>query len=132
MCVDAAGAPGSAVPTGFCHTIVWNADTFEEMLRRFAGADPRPMDPDTYRCETIDGAPLDPTEAAANSLLHSFRRVVVNGAGVTIDAGRKRLFDGVLKDLVGIQTGTTCVWPGCCVPVSRCETDHLQEHMLFK
>ncbi len=128
MCVDAAGAPASAVPTGFCHNIVWSAETYEEMLRRFAGAEPRPMDPDTFRCETPDGVQLDPTEAAANSLLHSFRRVVVNAASVTIDAGRKRLFDGVLKDLVGIQTGTTCVWPGCCVPVTRCETDHLREH----
>ena len=98
------------------------------MLRRFAGATPRPLDPDTHRCETIDGIQLDPTEAAANSLLHSFRRVVVDSASVTIDAGRKRLFEGVLKDVVNIQSGSTCVWPGCHIPTSRCETDHLREH----
>ena len=22
----------------------------------------------------------------------------------------------------------TCVWPGCCVPTSDCEADHLVEH----
>ena len=99
------------------------------MLRRFAGAKPRPLDPDTHRCETIDGIQLDPTEAAANSFVSSFRRVVVNTAGVTIDAGRKRLFEGVLKDLVRIQTRTgTCVWPGCHVPITNCETDHLKRH----
>ena len=129
MCIDAAGADGSAVPPGFCHTIVWSADTYEEMLRRIDGADPQPMDPDTYRCETVDGVALDPTEMATNSLLHSFRRVVVNAASVTIDAGRKRLFEGVLKDVVRIQTRTgTCVWPGCQVPATRCETDHLRRH----
>ena len=128
MCADAAAAPGSPVGPGFCHNIVWSAETYEEMLRRFAGATPRPLDPDTHRCETIDGVQLDPTEAAANSLLHSFRRVVVDSASVTIDAGRKRLFEGVLKDVVNIQSGTTCVWPGCHVPTSRCETDHLREH----
>lgn len=128
MVIDAAGADGSAVPPGFCHDIVWHADTIEELLRRFAGADPRPLDPDTYRCETIDGTPLDPTEAAANLLVSSFRRVVINSASVTIDAGRKRLFDGVLKTVVRIQSGTTCVWPGCQCPATNCETDHLREH----
>ncbi len=129
MCVDAAGADGSAVPPGFCHKIVWHAETFEEFLRRFAGAAARPMNPDTYRCETLNGQPLDPTEAAANALVSSFRRIVVNSAGVTIDAGRKRLFTGVLKDLIRIQTRAgTCVWPGCHVPVTACETDHLERH----
>lgn len=128
MCVDAAAAPGSAVPPGFCHDVVWSADTFEEMLRRVDGEEPRPHNPDTYRCETLDGVPLDPTEAIANALVSSFRRVVIDSASVTIDAGRKRLFEGVLKTVVRIQSGTTCVWPGCHAPVTRCETDHLQRH----
>jgi hypothetical protein len=125
---DAAGADNIAVPVGFCHNIVWSADTYEEMLRRLDGQHPEPLDPDTHVCQTIDGTPLEPTEAAANSLLHGFRRVVIGADSVTLDAGQKRFFTGVLRTVIRVQSGTTCIWPGCCVPVSRCETDHLIEH----
>ena len=61
---DAAGADGSAVPRGLCTTLCGRpkpmkrccADSTAKTLSRF--------DPDTYRCETIDGVPLEPTEAA--------------------------------------------------------------------
>ena len=52
---DAAAAEHGAVPPGFCHNIVWSPETFEEMLRRIDGEDPEPLDPDTHRCETVDG-----------------------------------------------------------------------------
>ncbi len=126
---DAAAAEHGAVPPGWCHDVVWSPDTFEEMARRFAGADPQPLDPDTHRCETIDGIQLEPTEAFANALIHSIRRVIINAAGVTIDMGRKRRFEGALRDAINIQTQpATCVWPGCWVPASKCEGGHLHDH----
>mgnify|MGYP001827915742 CR=1 FL=1 len=124
---DAAGSPHGAVPSGYTHNVVWSADTFEEMLRRLSGQPTRPFDDDTYRCETIDGVQLDPTEAIANALVSSVRRVVVDAAGVVLDVGRKRRFTGALRDAVNLQSDR-CVWPGCEVPATRCEADHLHEH----
>lgn len=129
---DAAGADGSAVPPTFTHNIVWSADTFEEMVRRFSGETPEPHDPDTFRCDTIDGSPLHPTEVMAAAVdspaLHSFRRLVIGADGVTLDMGRKRRFTGPLADAIRIQAGTRCVWPGCSVPVSRCQLDHIHDY----
>lgn len=125
---DAAGADGSAVPPGFCHNILWSAEAYEEMLRRFAGAAPRPHDPDTYRCQTIDGVPLEPTEAAANAMVGAVRRVVINANGVVLDMGHKRFFTGALRDAINLQSSGRCVWPGCQVPATRCEADHMHDH----
>jgi hypothetical protein len=85
------------------------------------------MDPDTFRCETIDGVPRDPTEAFANAVTNKIRRVVIDATGVVIDKGSARLFTGLARDAVRIA-GRECFWPGCWVPASRCETDHLHDH----
>jgi hypothetical protein len=78
-------------------------------------------------CRTGDGHDVDPTEAAANSLLHKVRRVIVDAAGVVIDLGRARRFTGSART-AATATYTHCVWPGCHAPASRCEIDHLHEH----
>jgi hypothetical protein len=124
---DAAGAPEGAVPPGYTHTVVWTEAAYEEMLARIAGRHPRPFHMDTFRCETLDGYPLDPTEAAANALLHSFRRAIVDSAGVVIDLGRARRFTGNAR-LAAMLQSDTCVWPGCEVAVTRCEIDHVHDH----
>ena len=125
---DATRAQDSAVAPGFCHNIVWSADTYTEMLERVAGADPEPIDPDSYTCRTIDGVPLDANEAIVNSITNTFRRIVVDAAGVTLDMGHKRRFTGALRDAIFIQSNRTCIWPGCEVPASDCEADHVVEH----
>ncbi|MEM7286863.1 MAG: DUF222 domain-containing protein [Actinomycetota bacterium] len=125
---DAARGDDSAVPPGFCHNVIWSADTYEEMLRRLDGQQPQPFDPDDYCCETTDGVKLDPTEAITNSLQHSFRRVVVDAAGVVVDMGRKRFFTGPLRDAVNIAADGRCIWPGCWTPASKCEADHVTDY----
>jgi hypothetical protein len=97
------------------------------MLRRLEGAEPEPHDADTYRCETLDGVPLEPVEAAAASLVQQVRRVVVDAAGVVIDLGRARAFTGGARTAVQLST-SHCPWPGCPVPASHCEIDHTHEH----
>jgi hypothetical protein len=88
--------------------------------------DPPPDPPSTvgFRCSTLDGHQIDPTEAAAAALIGHVRRVVVGADGVVIDLGRRRrLFTGPAQLAVMLNT-TTCTHPGCHTPASRCQTDH--------
>ncbi len=124
---DAVANKAGMAPSRFVHNIVWSSDAWEEMLRRFAGGVPQPSDPDTFRCETIDGLPLDPTEAFANAVVNKIRRVVIDAKGVVIDMGTARKFTGLARDAVRIA-GRECFWLGCWVPASKCETDHLHDH----
>jgi hypothetical protein len=79
-----------------------------------------------FRCETLDGHPVDPTEAFANALTGRVRRAVVGWDGVVLDhSGHHRLFTGALRAAV-LMSCPTCYWPGCNQPTSRCQTDHLQ------
>lgn len=119
--------------------LVLDQATFERHLRRFCGDDPGPDprratlltdDPSPgampARCETLDGLALDPAEVAAQALVGHVRRGVVGADGVTIDLGRTtRLFTGPAQLAVRLQR-TTCYWPGCHVPVSHCQSDHLE------
>lgn len=124
---DAAGAAASPVGVEFVHTIVWDAATFEETMRRLSGEEPQPLDPETAICRTIDGTALEPIEAGANALVRMFRRAVVDGAGVTIDLGRARRFTGGARLAVQLND-EHCPWPGCRVPISSCEIDHTTDH----
>lgn len=78
-----------------------------------------------FRCGTIDGRPLDPTEVAVATLVGHIRRVVTGADGVVLDAGRKdRCFTGARQLAVRLSS-TTCVWTACDVPSSECQCDHL-------
>lgn len=84
-----------------------------------------PKDGTGFRCDTLDGTPVDPAEATANALLGHVRRVVVGTDGVVVNMGRKtRLFTGPRRLAVLIGE-TTCYWPGCNAPVTQCQADHL-------
>jgi hypothetical protein len=51
--------------------------------------------------------------------------VVLDGAGVVVDMGRKqRLFTGALRDAV-LFGSRRCTWCGCNVPGSVCQADHV-------
>ncbi|WP_426573490.1 DUF222 domain-containing protein [Aquihabitans sp. McL0605] len=79
----------------------------------------------TYRCETLDGHPIDPSQAVAHALLARVRRVVFDARGVVIDLGeRQRLFTGSARLAVQLAH-THCYWPGCQVPATACQADHL-------
>ena len=124
---DAAANTDGMAPLTITHGIEWSASTYEEMARRFAGAAPQPFDVDDYKCESINGHPLDPTEAFANSIVNKIRRVVIDASGVVIDQGRARSFTGAAREAVRI-TGRQCYWIGCWLPATSCETDHLHDH----
>ncbi|MFN3219724.1 MAG: DUF222 domain-containing protein [Acidimicrobiales bacterium] len=93
---DAANS-SPTVPASFTHSVIWSSETFETMARRYAG-DTGATDPDTYRCETIDGVPLDPTEAIACAMVHAIRRMIVDARGTVIDLGERRFFTGAARD----------------------------------
>ncbi|MEZ5410064.1 MAG: DUF222 domain-containing protein [Acidimicrobiales bacterium] len=143
---DAAGAPADTSRPAIVHNIVWSADTYLA-LADLLGADAAALDthwsasltdatvqrdqwcdPDTYRCSTLDGVPLEPVEQFFSSLANHVRRVIVNTKGVVIDLGRKaRLFTGSARLAAQLQS-PRCIWPGCDHPTTRCEIDHLLDH----
>ena len=77
-----------------------------------------------FRCGTIDGHPLDPTEVVVATLIGQVRRVVVGADGVVLDMGRTtRLFTGA-RQLAVRLADRACIWTGCEVPSSQCQSDH--------
>ncbi len=122
----ATGEPGGVTPQ-LVTNIVMDWATYQRELRRLTGAPVDPADPndDSYKCSTIDGHPIDPTEATAASLTSLVRRHVIGADSVTIDSGRKqRLFRGSAA-LAARLSSVYCYWPGCYVPTSQCQIDHL-------
>jgi len=115
--------------------IVIDHETFETITRRIA-EDDRPVirrpevplvddRPVGFGCSTLDGHTIDPTEAVANALIGHVRRVVMGAGSMVIDLGRRRrLFTGAAQLAVKLA-GTHCYWPGCHVPVTACQTDHM-------
>lgn len=78
-----------------------------------------------YRSGTIDGHPLHPSEIVAATVVGHVRRVVMGSNGVVLDMGRRaRLFRGARRTAIQL-TNTTCTWPGCEVPVTHCQADHI-------
>ena len=144
--IDAAANPNSAVPADFVHNIIWDGETFEAMAEKFFvdADDTHPAESvaadsadrehphdceeaDKIGCQTIDGVVVDPTEMFAVSIISKIRRVLIDTKGTVIDQGMARRFTGSGRLAVQLAH-TRCVWPGCCAPTSRCETDHLLEH----
>lgn len=124
---DAVANRAGMVQASSVHNIVWSAEAYQEMVRRYAGAVPQPFDPETFRCETTDGHKLDPTEAFADSVLNKIRRVVIDARGVVIDMGTARLFTGLARYAAQLAD-SECYWPGCWVRASQCQIDHLHDH----
>jgi len=93
-----------------------------EVARQSKWIDARPFLP------AVDEAlALGSTEAFSNSILNEIRRVVVNAKSTVIDLGRKRFFTGHARHAVMLQSNE-CVWPGCEIPTTKCQADHLTEH----
>ncbi len=62
-----------------------------------------------------------------DSFHHHLRTVLVTDGQPTHVGSRRRLFTGRNRLAVKLQS-TTCIWPGCWVPTSACEADHIQPH----
>ena len=125
--LDAAANPNSSARGKTVHNIVWTAETYAEMLRRFAGAEPTPFDLDTYRCSTVDGDPINPAEAFIDSLTSQIRRIVIDARGVVIDMGEARFLTGLARLAMQISNDECC-WPGCHLPTTACQADHILAH----
>lgn len=123
-----ASKPGSKSP-GIVTTIVADHTTWSRELDRLLGLDVAPRDPfdPRYRCETLGGIRIDAREMFAASLAGQFRRAVVDAAGVTIDLSRKERFF-VRNARLAVQLSSPhCLWPGCQVPTTSCEIDHITQ-----
>ena len=88
-----------------------------------------PVAPSRYRdvtCRTNTGRALDPYEVVKLIYWAEVRRAIIDDLGVVIDLGRRRrCFTGAAREAAKL-TSLGCDWPGCDVPPSRCQIDHVQ------
>jgi hypothetical protein len=126
MAEDAAANTASSVRVKRVHNIVWQGDTAEELFRRWNGLPLQRLSPDDYGVTDLDGHPIHAPSAIAELVTGSFRRVVQDAAGITIDLSvEQRFFTGLTRLGVELQTDE-CYWPGCHRPVTQCHIDHLR------
>ena len=83
IAADAVNSDRPSAPVNTTHHIVYDAETAEELIRRWVDAPARILDPGKYNISDIDGHPIAASEAFADLLQSSFRRVIQNAAGVT-------------------------------------------------
>ncbi len=98
-------------------------DAFYAMCLRAASTEPGGTGPEIVTNVVIDDTTYERTLRA---LATGVRPEADIGAdGVVIDLGRSvRLFTGLAR-LAAQLANTECFWPGCHVPVSQCQIDHL-------
>lgn len=117
-------------PTQVVNLLV-GEQTLERLIAwRLTGDDPGPGDPmdlDLERMETDTGIAVAPVDVVRAAIVGHVRRVVVDSAGVVVDAGRKRrLFTGVAREMA-LLLAHSCDHLGCTVPASQCAVDHVEE-----
>jgi hypothetical protein len=126
-------APEPAGPAGPVQTvlnIVIDAESavhgLEQLLGISLGAPVRaPFGPDRAFCQTFDGDPIALRDAVLAGIAGKIRIVLRGADGLpTAMSSASRLFTGAVRDAV-LLTATHCTHPGCIVPASRCQVDHL-------
>jgi hypothetical protein len=127
----AAIAPADGVAPRPVLNLVAGLNTYERLIeRKVTGVDPG-IEPDidltVERIESTSGVTISPAGLLAASVIAEVRRVVVDAAGVVVDAGRKRrLFTGPAREMA-LLLSHSCDHLGCTVSAERCEVDHLDE-----
>jgi hypothetical protein len=100
------------------------------LARRSMGLEPEPPRPEDLAVERIEsstGVTLAPDDVIAACLSGVVRRVVIDSAGVVVDAGRKRrLFTGVARELA-LLLWQRCGHLACTVSADQCQVDHIAE-----
>lgn len=123
----AAAASQPATPREPHVDFVIDLATFETTMRRMVGLSVDEPDLSTVisrRCETGTGVSVDPVEIVAAAIMGRVRRVVIDGAGIVIDAGRsRRFFTNTLAEIIR-ALNQHCTWPGCHIPARRSQLDH--------
>ncbi len=110
--------------------LLMDQDQYEQRLSNAIDDTPVDIDPATVRSrrsETTSGIPVDPRTIVALSVLAHVRRIVVDSAGIVVDAGMKRrLFDGALAEVLkAIQP--RCTWLGCMIRAAIAQLDHITD-----
>lgn len=126
----AAGAPGDArAPEPLINVTVDQTSFEHHVVDQLSDDVPAPLDPSGFLdrvSRSRHGSWVHPATIPALALIGHVRRVVLDGAGVTIDLGRRqRLFTGAARDAV-LATRTRCAAPGCEIRAHRCEIDHVE------
>lgn len=84
--------------------------------------------PERRRCETAAGTPVHPDDVLAATIHGHVRRVVLDGAGVVTDMGRRRrLFTGAAREAAQLSA-RRCSRDGCTIPSQFCDIDHVHDH----
>jgi hypothetical protein len=112
--------------------LLCDATTLIEWLRfGLGGAHPLP-DPnaDTLRrCESMGGGPVDPRLMLDAALSGRIRSIIIGGDNTPHSVtSTSRFFNHHVRDAIR-SLDLTCFWPGCEVPASYCEIDHLRPHV---
>jgi hypothetical protein len=111
--------------------LVMDHDQFEQYTRHQLDDTAVSIDPAGVRqrrCETVDGVPIDPNQAVALAFVGHVRRIVVDAAGVVVNAGRlRRLYNGTLRDILQ-AIEPRCIWLGCTIRAAISQIDHLHSH----
>ena len=123
-------APEPEGPVQTVLNIVIDAESavhgLEQLLGISLGAPVRlPFGPDRAFCQTFDGDPIGLRDAVLAGIAGKIRIVLRGQDGLPIAmSSASRLFTGAIRDAV-LLTATHCTHPGCIVPASRCQIDHL-------
>ena len=84
--------------------------------------------PGQRRCETSAGTPVHPDDVLTATIHGHIRRIVLDGAGVVTNMGRRRrLFTGAAREAAQLSA-RRCSRRGCTVPAELCDIDHVHEH----
>ena len=124
--IDAAANPNSAVPPDFVHNIVWDAATFEQLAAKILGEDAGVDTSGTDLSDIADDSYSDTSDHDEDLEPSLFD-------GIDPDNMLCRTIDGVDLEPTEMMINaiklkaTHCIWPGCKVPSSACEADHLLE-----
>jgi hypothetical protein len=128
---EAAATAGiGGVPIGITLNLLMDQDQYEQRLTSAIDGTHVDIDPATVRerrSETTAGVPVDPNTIVALSVLAHVRRIVVDGAGIVVNAGMKRrLFDGALAEVIK-AIEPRCRWLGCIIRAAIAQIDHLTD-----
>ena len=111
--------------------LICDATTMIEWLRfGWGGTHPLP-DPNAAtlrRCESMGGGPLDP-RLLLDAVLSGRMRSIITGTDTAPHSvtSTSRFFDHHTRDAVR-SLNLQCFWPGCGLPSTMCETDHLRPY----
>jgi hypothetical protein len=126
MCLAAARSGAVPLPDPLVHVVVDEA-TLQRQLAKATGGPLLPIDPATLldrRCESGDGVQLDPRWVLHQAIAGRICQVVRDGNGMVVSVGRRTRFRGATRDAVLLMY-QHCAWPGCDVPASECQIDHV-------